>query len=267
MLRGLFLVTLLSVLFQQGANFALEYGLEQLFSQQTGCDVTLDNTSINFFIARGTAKNVRFVCSDEKPGEELNVSQISVFISPLQLLRKRVVLSDLRLVGAKISSLQENSGFNRLMSFLFTPPKPDTGEDWHSFISEGWDVSVGDVDIASKTDEGVSLTVTYPGLRVSAKSVSFSVKGTPKGAASPIFVDGNDIELSIDQGDGWKYFLQDASVAGELSKGKVRILKSKLVLPSSENDEAAVVSPVFDLDYTKGLRVEGSIAANGSPED
>lgn len=257
------ILSLLSIQF--GANYALKFGLEKLFSSKTDCIVTLEHTWVNFFLQRGTARNVSFECAGRLEQERLSVNEISVLINLTPLLAKRVVLPELVLVDTQIASLQQDSGFNRLMQFLFTPPI-ENGEDWHAFISEGWSVEVGNVNILSTQAADASVVLQYPGILIKARNAKFDVIGTPKGEPSPVRLAARDLSIRFPDADNISYSFVQAKVSGELAKGIVQVDSAELKMKSPDKSSDFALDLKTTVRYANGVVIEGKVSGEGNPQ-
>lgn len=96
--------------------------LEEEFLNSTGCRFEADSVAIHLLPLRAVARNARVACSD---GEKLRFQRIVAFIGLQEIFKRRLLLSELRLVNGVARGVGENSVLYRFIDTVTTAPPPE----------------------------------------------------------------------------------------------------------------------------------------------
>ena len=193
-------VAMLAVIFSSlhfVLNFTLGYLVSEIFSRGSGCVVTVERPQLRYFPVRGRVHDVVIRHPNESPSEGFKADSVSVELSVLALFSKKVVLDDLELKGSTLQSIGEDTGFIKVLEFLFKkrPKNKTTSKTWYSFIQTGWKVWVKRVVVSTKKNTENQLVLGTPGFQATLDSATFT--SSDPGPGEPVLVElyGDNVRL------------------------------------------------------------------------
>lgn len=220
---------------------ALGRGLIQIFSEGTGCIVQLEDPQVSFFPIRAQVKNVRIYHATESPEEGFRVDQISTRLVLHKLSLKQIFLADLTLEGTHIASRGEETGFINTLDFIFRD-SPNNNflqqRPWHSFLTRGWIVRVGNALIRSRRDGQTHLLIAADNTEFRWKDIVFSVVRTKNEPPDPFRVSAYAGSFEIAQPSAVPRSLGEFIIVGRMGESIVKVFKATLTSSPSLASQA-----------------------------
>lgn len=221
----------------------LQFILREVFSQGTGCRVSLENSRLHLFPISASTENVTIIHPEESPDAGFRAERISVELRFWSLFRKKVVLDNLLIEGASVHSFGSETGFVNTLAFLF--PRKDESEasseanptSWHAPLTGNWKVWVPLVQIAADPEKSETFVLGEPEAHVAADKVFFESKDPTGEPEDPAIVSARASQLKLN-GEAFKYRELGALEAdGTIGGGVVRFTQVQL------NSDKAAQSP------------------------
>ncbi len=237
---GLWLALLASVhLF---LNALLGYLVTSIFSEGAGSHVSLESPQIRYFPVRGRVHNVHLYHPSEGPELGYRAKEINVEISILALLRKKVILPTLTLTGSHATSIGTETGFIKVIEFLFQkrPERVGGSAPWHSFLTSNWSVWVQNVHITTEKSPGTHLVIGTEEFRVLFDQATFNTRDPLDSKEQPVLLDIAGTNMRIQYGTAPPLPVGRAEGEGTLKGGVLMVRQAVLTDESTRLPENRV---------------------------
>ncbi len=235
-----------------------------VFARGTGCSVSLSSPKVWLPTASATIEKVAIVCPGETEG--FRAERLEIGISVFSLLRKLVLIDYLRIDGAQVRSINDDSAFFKTLEFIFKKEKKSPGAHWHSFLTSGWRAWAPRVEIFSIHDGEPRLLVGTDSFQVSGANIAFLAEDPTGKPEDPVQMTATaeDVQVSSD-------FLEVrhlGNLAGKATLGSkiLKVLNARLKrgvsAGTSGNSVHTISGTVRFTDENEGydLRATGSIS-------
>ena len=234
------LLVLLGTVGQNALNNALGRVVADVFSEGTGCIVTLTDPKISYFPLRGEIRNVHVYHPEEGVERGFRAEALKIQLDFLRLLRKKVLISHLEITGSDVTAVQENTSLYKILEFIFKkhPPAPaGTPKPWHSFVSSGWKVWAPLVEITTNPTGQNLLEIGLPSLQLQFDQASFVVKDPVDSPDSPAIFYASGTHTRLNVPGAPPLALGEFKTAGTIGRGIWTFKSAELIDSAASNSE------------------------------